>query len=494
MPKNRVFDIAMPVGLAAVIASISPLARPFYSNQNQYFAHVIGPDSPRLQKDWFINTIDPYPIFTRLAKLIWDAFGFNGIMAAAWMATFIAVYAIFLIAKVHRPEFSNVQLALVTSLIGLTMPLCGYRWSAFTGVADQYLINENNILQPSSFGVLLLLAVPFWYKIVLGQATNMRLTIGIALTLTTVACAVHYTYLIVTMIAAFGVLIATWPRKSWKLTANISLSVFVVGIVTALSNPQMFKLLGSTAGQALAQQRFAFERIPHHTLITNWAKTDLLLAAILLFSAFLLRSKRDLELMRWILVTSSIALVSAIVVLVTKSTQLALLFPWRVTVIVVPVAAVVVFCWFIPKLKANLSTYFLALSLCVTVAMAVMIGIGSGPHGAKRIEAVALVQNAQPEGIGLIPLLEQEVRLNANSAVYVDWKSPPYVGADLVEWWRRIDTVYKFVGNPETICRSSDFASIDWALVKNKAIVPACMKSWNVAESAKSLKLIIRPN
>ena len=355
---GRLLEISTPFGLAAIVACISRIAQTFYSNQNQYFAHVIGPSSPRLQSDWLVNTTDPYPVFTNFAKLVIENFGITGVMACAYGFTFLAVYAIFLIARTQGPCLSNAQLALITTLIGLTIPLYRSELSALNGVAGQYLINRNNILQPSSFGVLLLLAFPLWHQVIIGQATNSRRTYFVALALTTVACTVHYTYLIVTFASAFGVIVATWSQKNWKLTSNISFTTLGVGIVVALFNPQIFKFLGSTPEQDLAQRRFAFERIPNQTLITHWAKTDIVFAFVALVAILLLRSQANNVLMTWILVTSTIALGSAVVVWLTKSTQLALLFPWRVSVIVVPVALVAILCWLVPKLKEKTSLFF----------------------------------------------------------------------------------------------------------------------------------------
>jgi len=105
-----------------------------------------------------------------------------------------------------------------------------------------------------------------------------------------------------------------------------------------------------------------------------------------------------------------------------------------------------------------------------------------------------LVRNGQPKGIGLVPIYEQDVRLNADSPVYVDWKSPPYVGADLVEWWRRIDTVRRFTKSPESICQSPDFSSFEWAVVKLKTTLPSCMQNWPIQSESQNLKLIIRQN
>jgi hypothetical protein len=90
--------------------------------------------------------------------------------------------------------------------------------------------------------------------------------------------------------------------------------------------------------------------------------------------------------------------------------------------------------------------------------------------------SVSLVKQVQPDGVGLIPLSKENVRLNALVPVFVDWKSHPLTGnGDLEEWWRRIDLVREYEANPESYCDAAWVSEVDWILLPSTSTMPTCL-------------------
>ncbi len=187
----------------------------------------------------------------------------------------------------------------------------------------------------------------------------------------------------------------------------------------------------------------------------------------------------------WLLAATIPGLLAALVVEYTRWTELALLFPWRITVLTVPIAATVLVVRIGEALRRP-RPY--AWRVPAVAAAALLAGYGlhstAQAQSPDSLEPTALVLTAQPEGVGLVPLLVENVRLNAEVPIYVDWKSPPYAGDDLAQWWRRYDQVAAFERDPESFCEADWTAGIDWVLLPSGAQV-SCLQAWPVlGESA----------
>ena len=77
-------------------------------------------------------------------------------------------------------------------------------------------------------------------------------------------------------------------------------------------------------------------------------------------------------------------------------------------------------------------------------------------------EAYPFMQKIQsetpPDSLLIIPLRGGDYRLGARRAVYVDWKSHPYLGEEVLEWWERVEFVRSFYdlagGARQQACRA----------------------------------------
>src|SRR5262249_39330618 len=151
----------------------------------------------------------------------------------------------------------------------------------FTGLAGQYIISKPAYMQPSMFGCLLLLAFPFWLAAMRSPRNAKGRNFAIALALTVCGCMLHPTYLVAVGLALAAAFLSDGWRNRGSRTKWYALIGLTVVISTVAANPSLLAM-GSASGEfSEALQRFAFERIPHHTLWTRWSSTDLLYVALI---------------------------------------------------------------------------------------------------------------------------------------------------------------------------------------------------------------------
>ncbi|WP_448809726.1 DUF6798 domain-containing protein [Agromyces bauzanensis] len=506
------------VVLILVLATAAPVVAPIVGNQNQYLAHVLADRGTPLDADWFVGTTDPYPFFTALARAAYDVSGLVGIRFLAWLATAVSLVGVYGLARVLAPPARKRWTAiaatvLVAALIAPILSKLPIPWvnqfSAFSGMAGQYL---GGYLQPSVFGCLLLAAFPLWLVARRAPAGARVPPTLAALALTALGCMLHPTYLVAVAVGLGAALIAdAWKRNFARVGWYVLIGAVVVA-AALVANPALLAIGGASVESSEAMQRFAFERIPHHTLWTNWPRIDLLYVVVIALAAWSLwRRGTDGWLARWLASGLVLALAGALLVGLTESSTLALLFPWRISVFLVPIATTVLAVAMaaaagrvVSRLLSGsargrvIASAGWPIGLAAALAAVAVAGAGlvttawSVPPSSSD-EAVALVRASNVEGVGLIPLDEQNVRLNAGVPIYVDWKSPPYASTDLVEWWSRIDQVRDFERNAETFCAAGWGDGIGWILVHEGRETPSCVADWEAAGESDAWRVLRRP-
>ncbi len=449
-----------------LVALGNVVAAPLISNQNTYLLSVVGDPS-----DWLAAQTDPFRVFAAVARALHDVGGVTAWRIAAYLLTVAAVWGVYLVA---RALVAGEAVPLVaTVLVGLTLvPVAqgsGQEYlSAFHGLAGQYLIWKPGYLQPSAAGCLVLLAVGLWWCA----------RPGVAAALVIIAGSLHPTYVVVVAIGLAAALLADLVTGGgWRRLPAYVGTVLVGAGVSLMMNPGF----GDLAGGGDALTRFAFERIPHHTLWTQWRGHDLVLLGVILAGILLARPlRRGVWLRVWLTAALAPGLLAAVIVEWTRWTPLALLFPWRITAVLVPVAATVIAVR-AAMLLARLPVRHWRVPVLATAAVAAVWGtLGSARQlsPSQSDPAVRAVLAGRPVGTGLVPLAAENVRANAAVVVYVDWKSPPYAGDALPLWWRRYDQVAAFERDPASICGAAWEADIDWALLTVPP--PTCMVDWQV--------------
>jgi hypothetical protein len=461
------------------IAYTQPLL--YYSNQNQYFLHGLAhADRGFLNEDWLANTADPTPVFSALVAIT-----FRYLHESLFYIYFIFLLGIYCQAltgifehlsggrgtALNRLGFLALLVALHSALLRWTSAqLFGvdYPWYFQTGVANQYLLGAG--LQPSVFGVLLVLSVSTFL-----QDRPLR-----AVTWSSLAAVMHSTYLLSAafLTLAYLYLLLRAGRIRTALLAGLWALLLVSPVLIynllafAPSSPQTF---------AESQQLLAHFRIPHHAEVDRWldsiawGQIGWIVAA-----AFLVRGSSLFVVMSGCFVP---ALALTFVQIATGNDMLALLFPWRVSSILVPIATAIILTriihclsrWFssASSWREGTARAAFAAMLALSVAGGFFItyfGLGyrtnseelylleyirdhksegeiyllpvelpklvSGKRGSATLSFLPPPRRSSQEKNISVDL--QQFRLFTGAPIYVDFKSIPYKDVEVLEWHERL--------------------------------------------------------
>jgi hypothetical protein len=466
--------VALFLAGTAVFAAASGQAPLYYSNQNQYFLHGLArADIGLLREDWLANTRDATPVFSTLVA--WTVSYLHPLLFHVWYALLMGAYATAMlglfavVAPENIPRRWPIFVALFVLCHAALPRWVSYRWLGQdypwylqAGVAGQYVLGA--MFQPSTFGVLLIVALCLFVR---GHAL-------LAAACAALAATAHSTYLLPAglLVAGFlaSLLVEGRPRQA---LAVASVALLLVAPVTAY----VLLTFGPTDSStfAEAQKVLVDVRIPHHCRVDLWLDgvAGLQLAWVVLGIA--LARPRRLAIV--LAVPALLALALTVAQVATSSTTLALLFPWRISVVLVPVATTVILSRLVAALPAAVegraawAAAFAVVAICVSGGvwiMAARLGYHTADEelpllafarrtsasgdvwflpvnvpdparvtrGAGSSDFKPLVEKKQ--GIGAIPYDLQRFRLTAAVPIFVDFKSIPYKDAEVIQWYQRI--------------------------------------------------------
>jgi hypothetical protein len=475
---GRVFSFVAWTILFGVAYTQPPL---YYSNQNQYFLHGLAwAGYGFLDEDWLANTTDPTPVFSALV-----AFTFRYYSASLFYLYFVillgiyfhSLLGIFVRLSGHTPTtltclgFATLILALHSGLPRWgSAQLFGvdYPWYFQAGVANQYVLGAG--LQPSVFGVLLLLSVcvfllerPF-----------------LAVTCSSLAAVMHSTYLLT---AAFLTLAYLYLLcREHRIRRGMLVGLWALLIVSPVVIYNLVSFVPSSAQTFTESQRLlAHFRIPHHAEVDRWL--DGIACAQIGWIILAMCLVRGSRLFVILFVSFGLSLLLTLVQLATKNDALALLFPWRSSVVLVPLATAIVCTRLINGVAARLPELsvlgryaikgLLGVALVAFVVGGAVInyldlGYRTDPHEMGLLEhirkhkaqgevyllpveipkltagkrgAVSLNFTPPPRRTTQAQVISvdlQRFRLFTGAPVYIDFKSIPYKDVELLEWHQRL--------------------------------------------------------
>ena len=468
------------LGLAAGFALAHTQAPLFYSNQNQYLLHGFAlAGYGRLADDWLANTHDPTPAFSGLVAALYTIGGGFAIEAAFFLllgAYFLGFWRL-VEAKIgpRIVPFAAIFTAAHAAIFRVaSVRLTGadYPWFLQCGLANQYLLGPG--LQPSAFGVLLVFSAAAFAR---GRALWAALWAALA-------ADIHATYLLPAALLTVGYAAALLREKRIRAAVSVS-AVSLIAVMPML----LYLLLAfpptDSETFAAAQHVLATVRIPHHAQVSRWFDwvAVLQLAWIALAWRAGRRCKnqgpyapRSPSLTFALSIAAILAVILSAIQIISGNDTLALLFPWRISALLVPLATAIV----AAKCAAS-QRYAGAANLLAIVVLAVEIGGGvfvmarglgyqqnpdelpmmqyvrehsaSGdlyliptripPSKGKRgVPSTSFTPPPRPQpGSQFIPVDLQRFRLETGDPIYVDFKSVPYAASEVLEWLRRVEQV-----------------------------------------------------
>ena len=447
----------------------------FTSNQNQYFLHGYArANYGFLAGDWLANTVDPAPVFSAIVFVLFTLLRHSEVFYAVF--GLLAAGVLFSLAAIsrqvwHIPRTRQADFLLYTLLIAINSSAVRYLflraggpdWNFLPdgGVANQRLLGA--VLQPSAFGVLLLISISCF----LGKRIRR------AVVLLVLAAVIHPTYLLTA-----GVLTLIYAGLMFAETRSIKGALLIgagalAGVLPVLVNTLRIFVSSDRLANAQAHKILVLKRIPHHALISHWmnatvpVKLAIVLAAVLLL---VVNSRKHgfsfKEPAGKLLVILTGLLLSAVcltaVVYFTESVSLSLIFPWRISTVLVPVSMTVIAGAGLVKaldkasdwLAAHRRLVFRAGLLCVALlagaGLAKSVMNARQKYQAPEYRIYAYLRAAElPAQQVLTPLKMQDFRLATGLPQYVDFKSIPYKDDEVIEWYRRYRFAQAFYQTPK---------------------------------------------
>jgi hypothetical protein len=308
----------------------------------------------------------------------------------------------------------------------------GGDWEYFFdgGFAGQRLLGT--VLQPSSFGVFLLLSIQQFL-----EDRPYRAVIAAA-----VAATVHPTYLLSAGILTLAyIVVEIRAGKDYRRAALIGgLALILVLPILAYSTSSFFP----TAADA--REVLVHFRLPAHAIVSEWFGAAAIATATLIGVALYLARGTRL----WLVLVISIAvgLTLTLLQLLTGSDALALLFPWRLSTYLVPISVAVLAGWLSVWLVEHTGPRFGRIAPAASI-MLIGLSILSGLiwMAVQGLQERIAPENAlyeyvrgagEPDQVYAVPPGLQDFRLVTGSPILADFKSIPYRRGEVINWHDRV--------------------------------------------------------
>ena len=425
--------------------TVSPL---YTSNQNSYFYHgLANAGFGYLNADSFYNTADSTRLFSLVVEIL---------MKLHLEPSFYLLHAC-LLGLYFKVSFSiSQQISGVAKSVGnkllIGLVLIGIHSAAFGfvsetafeinlstllywGVAEQYLINPE--LQPSSFGVFCLLSI-FLY-------TKKRIKTSIAILV--LSGYLHASLLIVGLLIALAFSShEIWRKKSNK-TAILILVTFALLTMPALAwNYLVFKPENQEYLEVSREILINF-RMPHHALISHWFGIDTVIKIALSVLAAYLSRKNVYGFILFSLLLMTIVL--TFIQFISGNSTLALIFPWRVSVVIMPIVLAVLLGSLIRLIPSKPLPLFAKIPRYshIVVLIIAFIALSGMSYTYVKLQNYTkqphyqamryVVENLESHNLYLIPPSLDNFRLATGAPIFVDKKTHPYKATEVIDWYSR---------------------------------------------------------
>jgi Domain of unknown function (DUF6798) len=434
----------------------SPL---YSSNQNTYFLTGIArAEGGPLLQDWLVSTTDPNPLFSAYvySTIKWLSPDFFFLVHTA----LVAVYALCLMWLVCKTlKLSHLSVSVVVTFVLLTLMHSDFilitlqreffpRDGAFIfpfeylseGLAEQSLLRHFH--QPSAFAVLLLVSLCAFLA---GRTRTAAVFAGLTPWF-------HAAFFLPAAVITISYILL-------ELRQERRGQAFLIGLITfGIVLPPLFytwiHFSPTTAEIAANANRILVrERFPHHSDPRQWFG----LYAFLQFAwviAALVVARRNRSLFTILMAMLAVACTLTLVQVLTRSNTLAMLQPWRLSVLLVPISSALLIATIVHMMlpKATwiaryrrlvlFSSYALMGLLCIA-GVASTVSHRNEKHFHPSLLDYVSTQ-CRPGDTFLIPPDLYRFRLATRYPVFVDWRSHPYRDTEVLEWYERVQLARGF--------------------------------------------------
>ena len=450
-------------GLALLALALGPLLlaawqlKPLYAdNQNTKFLHALAnTGSGFLREDWLSQTKDGLPLFTALLEGILKTVGPNGFYFAAAITYAIFLFCALLmyqrIAQLHKvPQHG---LAVFLGLLFTIAMLTDVQQVVFSGFSEQYILG--GYFQTADFGVFLIGAVLLFERRLLSAAMACIL----------VAAAMHPGYVApgAVLIGIFLLYELTQAPGETSGGKFIAVATSAIGLIVLFSMAFFLKQLFAATDpqtQLEAHRILTAVRIPRHADPWHWFNQNVVLQfALCLGAAMLLPPGR----LRFVMRLGLGALAAFTLVAFLPGTETyRLVAPWRISVVLMPLATIALCTVAIVRLKeagkfppARLRTFALGGMAVVLFCTAVGMGFTASKFLKPEPAYLGFVRaNVTTGQHYLTPPWLREFRLATGAPQYVTFKSHPYQDIEVLEWQRRLNVAQELYTGTSMDCEA----------------------------------------
>lgn len=477
-------------GLAHTQAPLS------YSNQNQYLLHGLAQGGLGvLDEDWLANTIDPTPIFSALIafthRTLHDSFFhlYYLVLLGLYFSALAGVFTHLTGHKLTSPAGLCFAVLFIAAHAGVARLASthflgrDYPWYLQAGVAGQYLLGP--VFQPSTFGVLLAVSL----------FAFLRDRVWLATFCACLAAVLHATYLLGAAFLILGYQFVLVRDGRMRTAFGMGLLALVLVTPTVVHNVRTFAP-STPEAFAEAQRIFVEIRIPHHAVPDRWFdKVALAQTLWMVLGLALLWGSRLFPVLCMVF---GLSLTLTLIQMGTGNPTLALLFPWRTSALLMPVATAVVLTRMIQVIAAGLRPVGLIRTVCLTaLGLLALSGVaiqyyglaypmnqdelplldyvrdhkqrgdvylvpvevpkvGGGPRGSVSVSFTPPPTRGKNGNLIAVDL--QRFRLFTGAPIFVDFKSVPYKDVEVLAWWDRLQSAGRWYDQLE-----QDDVRTEWA-------------------------------
>ena len=419
--------------ILSILFAITVQQFPFFKGNSLHLLHAIKEfETNKLQNDWIANQTNHLPVFTYINNIVLKYLPINILHIIHLSLLTSCSFFIFLICK---NEFQNLNKISLTFIWFSIFILIYHEHSFFGGLAGQDVINEG--YQPASFGVL------FYWGIYLYLIRKYFY----AVLLICLSASFHPSYVIHSGFLLFGFSIYFFSIREYKLllktVVTYTLLILPITIYIILNFLLIDKELTSVG------QNILLGRIPHHALIDNWfSYKDIISILVYAMSIFIIFKNKKIFLP--LIIFGFLSTLLSIIQIFTENESLALAFPWRASVFLVPLSSMIIVSFFINKFlskKDNLNILGVLLFLIIFSIFFVKSHFTKNKNQSfyTKLELTKEInKNYDLVQRILIPVELSYIRMNTGLPIFIDWKHHAFKYNELIIWKKRVDLASKF--------------------------------------------------
>ena len=468
MKLNKKKEIVLYL-LLSILFAFTIQQLPFFKGNSLHLIHAIKDfDSNKLQNDWIANQTNHLPLFTFFNHFLIKFFSIKILYLVHFILLSICALFLFLICKNEFQELNKPYLSLIWFSL---FTLIYHENSLFGGVAGQEVINEG--YQPASYGVLFFIGI---YLFLIKK--NFSAVFFICL-----ASSFHPTYVIHSGFLLFGISMYFIFRKEFKLLLKIN--TFYLILILPITFYIIYNFLLVDRSFVFEGQKILVNRAPHHALIQSWfSYKDIFSILIYLISLTIVLKKKRVFIP--LLFFGLISIILTVIQFFTQNHSLALSFPWRSSVFLIPISTMIILSFLIQKISKykidpkNFAIILIIISITFFSLKNHLI-VNSNQNFYKKIELTKKIKdNFVLIDRLLIPVDLLNIRMNSGLPIFVDWKHPPFKYNEIINWDKRMNLAKSFFGTNDLekkktiLVEINNLEKVSHILIKKKKLNFKC--------------------